>query len=257
MAVSAEGGDDKHHIYLAGDGDLAIFDIEGRQISRWGTDRPGHALAVSPDGSIFVGEAGQLEIFTPYGLLSGALVDPERLGLVTAVGFVGTEILCADATARCIRRFDAEGSFLNDIGHDSRRRGFIIPNGALDFAVDSEGNLQVANPGMHRIQRYTPEGVLLGHFGRFDGLDPEGFGGCCNPTNIALTHEGHIVVSEKAEPRVKTYTRDGSLLAVVATEAFDLGCKNMDLATDTEGRIFAIDTVALDLCVFEELDHGR
>jgi sugar lactone lactonase YvrE len=243
-------------LYLAGDSTVAAFHPRGEPLARWATSRPGHAIAVARDGSVYVGQKGRLEIFAPDGALIDTWNQEEVLGLVTAIGFVGTDVLCADAADRCIRRFDADGRWLNNIGHDSRRRGFIIPNGTLDFAVDSAGILHVVNPGMHRIQRYTPEGELLGHFGRFDGIDPEGFRGCCNPTNIALTRDGDIVVSEKAEPRVKIYSGDGKLLTVVATQEFDLGCKNMDLATDAQGRIYVIDTVALDVCVFEESENG-
>ena len=53
-------------------------------------------------------------------------------------------------------------------------------------------------------RRYTPDGTLLGHIGRFDGVDPAGFGGCCNPTNISVAH-GRVFVTEKADPRVKVY----------------------------------------------------
>ncbi|MFQ5807349.1 MAG: hypothetical protein ACE5I3_12955, partial [Phycisphaerae bacterium] len=133
---------------------------------------------------------------------------------------------------------------------DNRMRGFLVPNGHLDFAVDAGGVIHAANPGKHRVERYTPEGKLLGHFGRFDGRDPAGFGGCCNPTNIALTRQGLIVVTEKAGPRAKVYSADGRLLAVMGEDDFDPTCKNMDVAVDSSGRIYVIDTARLHICVY-------
>jgi hypothetical protein len=58
------------------------------------------------------------------------------------------------------------------------------------------------------------------------------------------------VVTEKANPRVKVYDAQGNLLSVVATDVFDLNCKNMDVAVDGQGRIYVVDTVRLLIRVF-------
>ena len=68
----------------------------------------------------------------------------------------------ADAGARWIRRYDREGNFLNNIGDQHRKGGFHIPNGVVDFDVDEQGIVHVANPGMHRVERYTADGEYLG-----------------------------------------------------------------------------------------------
>jgi sugar lactone lactonase YvrE len=177
--------------------------------------------------------------------------DPGRLGLITAIGFSGADVFFADASARCIHRYDPEGEFLNDIGDQHRKGGFHIPNGVVDFAVDAQGILHVANPGMHRVERYNPAGELLGRFGRFDGVDPQGFGGCCNPTNLTVDAAGRVVVTEKAGPRAKVYDAAGQLLSVVAADVFDPAAKNMDVAVDSAGRIYVADTVRLEIRVFQ------
>jgi sugar lactone lactonase YvrE len=159
-------------------------------------------------------------------------------------------VFLADATARWVRRYDRDGRFLNNIGDRHRKGGFHIPNGVVDLAVDGEGFVHVANPGMHRVERYSADGTLLGHFGRFDGRDPAGFAGCCNPTNLTLDAQARVIVSEKAGPRVKIYSPDGQLVAVVADHVFDPGAKNMDVAVDSRGRIYVVDTVTLEICVF-------
>jgi hypothetical protein len=125
-----------------------------------------------------------------------------------------------------------------------------VPNRHLDLAVDAQGVIHAANPGKHRVERYTVAGELLGHFGRFDGRDPAGFGGCCNPTNLTLTRNGLIVVTEKAPPRAKFYNGSGELLAVVGEDEFDPNCKNMDVAVDSKGRVYVVDTARLQICVY-------
>ena len=90
-------------------------------------------------GQVFVGQAGQVEIFDAEGHLSATWRDEVRMGLVTAVGFSSGSVLLGDARDRCIRRYDAAGSYLNDIGKDNRMKGFLIPNGVVDFGVDAKG----------------------------------------------------------------------------------------------------------------------
>ena len=102
---------------------------------------------------------------------------------------------------------------------------------------------------MHRVERYTVDGELLGPFGRFDDHDPAGFPGCCNPTNLALDRAGHVIVSEKAGPRAKLYSSDGQLITVVADDVFDPLAKNMDVAVDSRGRIYVADTATLEIHV--------
>lgn len=261
IALDAAG-----RVVAVGDSTLRVFDPAGVLLHSWATEKPGQCVALGPDGRVWVGQEGQLEVFAPFegggaGEQQARRVDvwrdAELLGRVTAIGHAGDWVLVADASARRIRRFDRTGKHLNDIGGDERARAFLIPNGVLDFAVDAEHVVHAANPGKHRVERYTLAGELVGRMGRFDGRDPEGFAGCCNPTNVTLAGGGRLCVSEKAAPRVKLYDGAGKLLAIVSDEAFDPGCKNMDVAVDALGRVFVVDTVRLTICVFAARENGK
>ena len=243
--------DDRDRLYAAGDSEVKVFDAAGRLERRWGTSSPGWSVAVGAGGRVYVGEEGQLEIFETDGRLVETWRHAARLGRVTAIGFVNGDVLVGDAAGRAIRRYDADGTFLNDIGANNRMQGFLIPNGVVQFGVDTAGVIHAANPGKHRIEHYTPDDRPQGHFGRFDGNDPSGFGGCCNPTNVAVA--GNLIyVTEKAGPRAKVYDLDGRLLAVIASGAFDPNCKNMSIAVDSRGRVYVADTVRLRILAFEK-----
>ena len=246
LAFDGEG-----RLHAVGDSAVKVFDAEGGLVRQWTTGRPGECVAIDGSGDVWVGQEEQVEIYSTGGELRDTWRDPGTLGLVTAIGFGDGDVFLADATARWVRRYDREGNLLNNIGDQHRKGGFHIPNGVVDFAVDGDGNLRVANPGMHRVERYAPDGTLLGRFGRFDGQDPAGFPGCCNPTNLTIDGKGRVVVSEKAGPRVKVYDPEGQLLTVVADDLFAPSAKNMDLAVDGTGRIYVADTVTLEVCVFE------
>lgn len=243
--------DASDRLYAVGDSELKVFDADGTLRRRWPTSKPGYAVAVADDGLVYVGEAGQVEIFDNGGALANTWRDAERLGRITAIGFVDGRVLVGDARDRAIRRYDMSGTFLNTIGKNNRMQGFRIPNGVVDFSVDAEGVIHATNPGKHRIERYTPDDRLLGHIGRFSGIDPAGFSGCCNPTNVAVAGRDRIYVTEKAEPRAKVYDFQGNLIAVIATDAFDPNCKNMAIAVDRRGRVYVVDTVRLEILAFE------
>jgi len=238
-------------IFAVGDREVKVFDARGKLQRRWRTAKLGCCLAFDSGGDVYVGETSQVQQFKASGKLVSTFHDHPRLGRVTAIAPSDEHILLADADNRCIRRYDPLGKWLNDIGANNNTRGFMVPNGHLDFGVDADGVIHAVNPAKHRIERYTPEGELLSTFGRFGGRRPEDFPGCCNPTNLALTPRGDMVVTEKAAPRLKVYSAEGKLLAFLGAEAFNANCKNMDVAVDSRGRIYVADTVRLHICVFE------
>ena len=244
IAVDAAG-----NIYAANDSQITVFDAARRLRRRWSTSQPVHSVAVAGDGAVYTGQIRQIEIFDRAGKLVRTWRDEALVGRVTAIGFVDGGVLAGDATGRAIRRFDSNGKFRNNIGTDNPLNGLLIPNGVVDFGVDAHGIIHAANPGKHRVERYTPAGELLGHIGRFHGTDPAGFGGCCNPTNVAV--RDRIYVTEKAGPRAKVYNFSGELEAVIAAGVFDANCKNMSVAVDRRGRVYVGDTVKLAIFVFE------
>jgi sugar lactone lactonase YvrE len=237
-------------VHAVGDSAVKLFALDGGLLAHWPTSQPGECIAVDGEGRSWIGGRQQVELHDATGALVDTWRDPERLGVVTAIGFGDGDVFLADATARWIRRYDRKGRFLNNVGDQHRKGGFDIPNGVIDFAVDAAGVLHVANPGLHRVERYTRDGTLLGHFGRFDGRDPAGFPGCCNPTNLTVDAGGRVIVSEKAGPRVKVYDAAGALVALVADTVFDPGARNMDVAVDSKGGIYVADTARLAICVF-------
>lgn len=242
--------DTSRRLYVVGDRHLAVFGADGVLVDRRPTERTGFCVAVDAKGAVYVGEEEQIEIFDLNGKAVRVWRDSKRLARVTAIGFHDEWVLIADAASRYIRRFDSNGRWVGDVAGEEGPRGFVIPNGHLDFAVDSEGVIHAPNSGKHRVERYTLEGKLLGQFGRW-GAAIEDFSGCCNPTNLALHPDGRIVVSEKAEPRVKLYDREGQLTTHIPAVEFDPTCKNMDLAVDKDGLVYVVDTARRLILVFE------
>lgn len=253
----AVGPEDRLH--AAGDSEVKVFDAGGALLARWPTAAPAYCVTVATNGDVYVGEPGQVQRFDARGQPLSALRDEKRLRLPTSLAVHGDFILAGDLYTRAIHRFDRSGRHLNTIGSNNKTGGFMIPNSQIDFAVDAEGIIHAVNPGKHRVERYALDGALAGRFGRFTGTDPEGFSGCCNPTNIAVLGDGNVVVAVKAAPALKIYDGEGKLRAVFGTEHLDPQCRHFDLAVDRRLRIYAADSARLRVCVFvpEEAAAGE
>jgi hypothetical protein len=72
-----------------------------------------------------------------------------------------------------------------------------------------------STPGARRIEAFTLDGDLLGHWGEASSRI-EGFFGCCNPSHLAVLADGRFVTSEKGVPRVKIYSAQGEFESVIA-----------------------------------------
>ena len=157
--------------------------------------------------------------------------------------------LVGDATDRAIRRFDRGGKFRNNIGKDNPLNGLLIPNGVVISAwTPTASSTRPTRASIASSDTVPPENCSV-HIGHFHGTDPAGFGGCCNPTNVAVGDR--VYVTEKAGPRAKVYDFEGQLQAVIASQVFDPNCKNMSVAVDRRRPVYVADTVKLNIFVFE------
>lgn len=246
--------DSRGRLLVSGGPHVQMFNSEtGAPLARWSTGSPALSVAVDAGQRIFTGHEGSIEIHNAAGVLLDTWKSADRLGQVTSIAFAKDSIYAADSRNRLIRRYSPSGQWMNDIGGDNPTRGFAIPNGVLTCAVDPGGVLHAANPGKHRIERYSPDGKLLSKAGKFDQLDPAGFTGCCNPTYLTLDSKGNLYVTEKAPPRAKALSPDARLISVIATTELDPLAKNCPILADARGRVFLADTVRLVIHVFEPI----
>jgi len=239
-------------VWTLGDDEVRGFGPGGGFIRSWKLPQRAACLTAGPDGRVYVGSRGRVDIYDEDGrLVSGFPAgDPAKPGFMTSIKVFREEILVADAGARFIRRYTSEGRQLGTIGTQNKTGSFMLPNGYLDVAVDAAGVVRATDSGRHRVTAWTLDGSPLGAFGKFGQSNPEDFTGCCNPVNLAVTPDGKIVTGEKAGARVKVYEPDGTLLAVIGPEHFDAACTHVHLAVDSKGRILAGDPVRREVKVF-------
>jgi sugar lactone lactonase YvrE len=242
--------DGENCVLAVGDREVKRFTREGRLDTTFAMPDAGSTIAADGE-SFWVGMQGRISHFDRQGKLLNTIDDPSRLGLLSGLVAKGGTLIAADATHRTIHLYQ-DGIWQREIGREANTRGFMIPNGILDLSFETESDtFLAAHSQKHRIERYRLTGEFVDKFGRFGAENPADFGGCCNPTNVAALPTGFIVVSEKAPPLLKVYTSKGQFVSQMVG-VFDLNTKNIDLAADRSGRLYATDPLRCTIEVFEQ-----
>jgi hypothetical protein len=250
LAGIAFGPGDK--IYALGDGEVRIFEPDGTPVRSWKAPDQARCIAVSREERIYVAAKGRVAIFDSGGISKTGFEvgGPGSSADITAIKVHSKEILVADASAKCIFRYDSSGNKTGEIGTQNKTRGFILPNRSLDIDVYSNGTVIATDSGRHRVSTWALDGTPVRQFGKFGVMNVEDFVGCCNPVNLAFTPDGRIVTAEKVVPRIKIFDAAGKILGMIGPEYFDSKCTHLYIAVDSKGRILVADPVRLETKLF-------
>jgi uncharacterized protein (TIGR03437 family) len=143
-------------------------------------------VAVAPDGTVY---------FTSYNLKSVFKLD--RSGVVTRFAGAGDYGFSGDGGA-------AIGARLS------------FPNG---LAIDSAGNVLIADSNNQRIRRVDPNGVISTIAGNGTCTDsgdggPATSAGLCYPVAVSLDAKNNVYITERARHRIRKVVPDGTISTV-------------------------------------------
>ena len=239
-------------VYALGDDEVRALDADGRVARGWNAPVQACCVGVGADGRVAVGSPGRVDLYGDTGTHIGGFAagTRDKPAGVSAVRIFRDSVLVADAAARVIRRYDLRGRELGVIGARNKTGGFMLPNKSLDFDVDGAGVVYATDTGRHQVTSWTLDGEMVGAFGKFGMARPEDFVGCCNPVNVAIAPDGGIVTAEKVAARVKVFSKDRRLLAVIGPEHFDPMCWHIHIVVASNGRIVAADPERRTIAVF-------
>jgi len=244
---------DADKLYVAGDNKLQTIDLSGKLLTEMNLQGEPQTVEVY-DGKIYVSVNNQISVYDQTGLL---IKEWEQLGensLITAIAAFENNIYVADAGMRKVIRYSTQGEKLIEFdgkADEGVLHGFIIPSPFFDLDINTDGNLWVVNPGLHALENYTEDGNLREHWNNTT-MQTEGFSGCCNPTHFTFLADGRYVTSEKGLVRIKIYKSSGEFDCVVAAPAkFADEGEAPDVATDSQGNIYALDFDKKMIRVFE------
>ena len=174
-------------------------------------------LAMDDNDRLFVADSGARHILVfnaehhPEAVISEGLSNPVGLAIDTENRF----LYVADVNLDQILVYDADSfQLLRKIGttgkdHTLTTAGdFAKPSGV---AVDSDGNLYVADMLNARIEIFDADGNFIRTFGKRG----DGPGYFAMPKGVAIDCDGHIWVTDPQQNRMQVYSSEGQLLIYV------------------------------------------
>jgi hypothetical protein len=259
----AVGPDDR--IYLCAGNYVTVMSREGQTVLEIALPDTACCVTAAKDGAIYAATRDHIEVFDAAGQRRAIWDSPGRKSWLTSLATGGNDVFAADSGNRIILRYDRSGRLMGRLGEKNAERnipGFIVPSPYLQVEIHRDGLLRVNNPGRHEVEAYTLDGDFEGAWGKASAAI-DGFCGCCNPIAIAALPDGRIVTGEKGLPRVKVYTAAGEFESVVAgVEGFPENAKacsdlndctrgGLDVAVDSQGRIYIVDFVTAEVRVMK------
>lgn len=171
-------------------------------------------LAIDDGDRLFVSDAGAKRVLVfdknhkPEAAIREGLVNPVGLAIDNENRF----LYVTDSDQDLVLVYDVDNfKLLRKIGtpntnHESMKPGdFAKPTG---IAVDSDGNVYVADMLNARIEIFDADGNFVRTFGKRG----DGPGYFAMPKGVAVDCDGHVWVSDAMQNRVQLYSQDGNLL---------------------------------------------
>ena len=160
-------------------------------------------LAISPDGTVFICNRSYEN--RPDGVHVTAVTLDEEY--ITEFGAYG----------------EADGEF-------------IWPTA---LALDSKGNLYLADEWLNRISKFTRDGEFVGKWGTAGSGDGELNG----PAGLAIDANDNMYVVDAGNSRVQKFSLDGKYISQFGSKGSEDGQFNMPwgIALDSEGHIYIAD----------------
>jgi sugar lactone lactonase YvrE len=187
-------------------------------------------IALAPDGSLYVADAGnnRIQHLSPAGKVLQVWGSFADISKGAAPGGTFNEpwgvavapdgsVYVADTWNYRIQKFTPDGKFVQmwGTGPAEGNTQFYGPRG---LAVDSLGHVFVADTGNKRIVIFDAIGKYLGEFG---GPGAQ-LGQLDEPVDIALDADGNAYVTDTWNQRIQVFTPDATRQVYTASVAWDV-----------------------------------
>lgn len=232
-------------IFVGGENIVVALAQDGKELRRFPVEGRVGCMTVTPGGRLLAGLRHRVGVLDKTGSRIALWDDLGERAWLTSLAADEENVYAADAGNRVVVRFDNQGKMAGRIGAKDTARG--VPG----FNVPSPYFDVAINPlGELWIVNPGMHG-LENYRANGDlvsswyrpGIKPEAFCGCCNPCHIAFRPDSSIVTAEKGWERIKIYAPDTSLLEIVAAPEDGGGSA---LACSVESRIADLAVIGSD-----------
>jgi sugar lactone lactonase YvrE len=253
------------------------FTTDGKFLSAFDVQPHAGGIAVDAAGNVYVGHWNDNKVaaYSPTGKLvrewgrKGTGDGEFQLPGSVAIGPDGLVYVPDQGNSR-VQKFTTDGKFVAKWGSHGKAPGQFGGNvgvgsrfaGPQFVAFDSAGNVYATDADLKRVQKFTPDGKLLAHWGS-GGSEPGGFGPpplqrngkpatMGGPTGICVDRLNRVWVSA-TNSRVQQFTNDGKYLRGIGGLGSKLGEFHVPhaMAIDSRGFLYVSDTMNCRVQKFE------
>lgn len=129
--------------------------------------------------------------------------------------------------------------------------------GQMDVQACCDG-VFVAENSRHKVRRFDRTGDEVCSWGSGNREGLRGFGGCCNPMNVAFGPDQTVYTAESETGRIKRFTNEGELIELVGKADLVPGCKKVSIAIGPNGdRVYMLDITRNHIVMLERPADGE
>jgi hypothetical protein len=231
-------------IYLAGQygpgRDLLEYDLAGNPIGP-SFQTPGsnvslNSVAVDPSGNIYVIESshGAILKYAPNGTqLSANFGNSTGVAVATDSNYVYlTTCGQGGLTIGRVQKFDFNGNLISQWTTPLFTCG-------VGVAVDSSGDVRIADYDSHQVLNFTNSGTLIFQTGSIG----QGQGQFYHPTGVVVNSQGQTIVADEGNSRVVFLDASGNFLSAFGKSGLYGYYNNIGMASTPDGHIYVVDSL--------------
>jgi len=200
---------DDGKLFISAGNDIYVYNATGEKQTSFAVKPDVRDIAVE-DGNIYVLYPTFIEVYSQQGDSIHQWEACSELSDYCSLAIAGDFVFVTDAENKNICKYTKEGYFVKFI---QSPRGFIIPSYAFDI-VSRNDTIFCSNAGRHLVESYTLDGDFIAAFGG-PGSDSGFFAGCCNPSFLTFASDGRLLTSEKGNPRISGFDRNGNFQGIL------------------------------------------
>lgn len=259
--------DERGNVYVADTDNHRIqkFTANGKYLDQWGAQGQGNGefnqpkgIAVDDSSGVYVVDTQnhRIQRFSKDGAYLGkwgredcqAGIADGELNAPEGIALEGKgHAYVADTLNHRIQKFTTDGGFVAAWGKEDGQRGsgngeFYCPEGV---ALDSSGQVYVADTFNHRIQKFSSDGAFLTKWGRTDCQPGSGEMQFNYPRGILFDKNDNAFIADSWNCRIKKHSADGRFITQWGSQGSDEGRFTWPkgVAVDAGGYVYVSDAM--------------